>query len=78
MKNGFTISEPFPAKASEIYEAWLNSDGHSGMTGSLAQMDGRAGGKFTAWDGYIFGSTLEPISNQRILQAWRDEVYPLP
>jgi activator of HSP90 ATPase len=76
MKKGFTISETFRAKASEIYEAWLNSEGHSEMTGSTAQVDGRAGGKFTAWDGYIFGSTLELIPSERIVQAWRTSEFP--
>lgn len=51
MKNGFTISEVIPAKATEIYAAWLNSEGHAAMTGSRAQVDGSAGGKFTAWNG---------------------------
>ena len=45
------------------------------MTGSAAQVDGRAGGKFTAWDRYIFGSTLELITNQRIVQAWRTSEF---
>jgi activator of HSP90 ATPase len=76
MKNGFAISEVIPAKASEIYEAWLNSEGHSAMTGSTAQIDGKAGGKFTAWDGYIFGTTLELTPNQRIVQAWRTSEFP--
>jgi activator of HSP90 ATPase len=76
MKNGFAITETFPAKASEIYEAWLNSEGHSRMTGSAAQVDGRAGGKFTAWDGYIFGTTLELTLNQRIVQSWRTSEFP--
>lgn len=76
MKNGFTISEVIPAKASEIYEAWLNSEGHAAMTGGPAQVDGNAGGKFTAWDGYIFGRTLELARNQRIVQAWRTSEFP--
>lgn len=76
MKNGFSISEVIPAKASEIYEAWLNSEGHAAMTGSPAQVDGNAGGKFTAWDGYIFGRTLELARNQRIVQAWRTSEFP--
>ena len=71
MKNGFTISEIIPAKPSEIYEAWLNSEGHAAMTGSAAQVEGKVGGKFTAWDGYIFGTTLDLTPDQRILQAWR-------
>lgn len=76
MKNGFTISEMIPAKASDIYETWLNSEGHTAITGSPAQVDGKAGGKFTAWDGYIFGTTLELTPNQRIIQAWRTSEFP--
>ena len=76
MKNGFTISEIIPAKASEIYEAWLDGEGHAAMTGSPAQVDGKVGGKFSAWDGYIFGSTLELVLHQRIVQAWRTSEFP--
>ena len=76
MKNGFTISAMIPTKALEIYEAWLYSEGHSEMTGSAAQVDGKVGGNFTAWDGYIFGTTLELTPNQRIVQAWRTSEFP--
>ena len=76
MKNGFTISDIIPAKASEIYEAWLSSEGHSAMTGSAAQVDGKVGGKFTAWDGYISRTTLDLTPNQRIVQAWRVVTWP--
>ena len=76
MKNGFTISGVIPAKASEIYKAWLSSKGHAAMTGSAAKVAGKVGGKFSAWDGYIFGSTLELTPNQRIVQAWRTSEFP--
>jgi activator of HSP90 ATPase len=76
MKNGFTISDIIPAKASEIYDAWLNSEGHTAMTGSPAQVDGKVGGKFTAWDGYISGTTLDLTPNQRIIQTWRTSEFP--
>jgi len=76
MKNGFTISEVIPANASEIYEAWLSSNGHAAMTGSPAQVDGTVGGEFSAWDGYISGSTLDLRPNQRIVQAWRTSEFP--
>ena len=76
MKNGFTISEIIPAIPSEIYEAWLNSEGHTAMTGSAAQVDGNVGGKFTAWDGYIFGNTLDLTPGRRIVQAWRTSEFP--
>ena len=76
MKNGFTISAVIPAKASEIYKAWLSTKGHAAMTGSPAKVEGKVGGKFSAWDGYIFGTTLELTPNERILQAWRTTEFP--
>ena len=76
MKNGFTISDVIPANASEIYEAWLSSNGHAAMTGSPAQVDGTVGGEFSAWDGYISGSTLDLRPNERIVQAWRTSEFP--
>ncbi len=76
MKNGFTVSEVIPASAAEIYRAWLESEGHTAMTGSPAKVDGRPGGEFSAWDGYISGTTLELTPNQRIVQAWRTSEFP--
>jgi activator of HSP90 ATPase len=76
MKNGFTISEILPAKPAEIYEAWLSSEGHTAMTGSPAKVDRKVGGEFSAWDGYIFGKTLELMSDQCIVQTWRTSEFP--
>jgi activator of HSP90 ATPase len=76
MKNGFSLSEIILAKPAEIYEAWLSSEGHTALTGSPAKVDGNLGGEFSAWDGYIFGRTLELTPNQRILQAWRTSEFP--
>jgi activator of HSP90 ATPase len=76
MKNRFTVSAVIPAKASDIYNAWLSSEGHAAMTGNPAKVDGKVGAEFTAWDGYIFGSTLELEPDQRILQTWRTSEFP--
>ena len=46
------------------------------MTGNPAKVQGKVGGKFTAWDGYIFGLTLELEPEQRILQTWRTSEFP--
>jgi len=46
------------------------------MTGSAAKVTGKVGGKFTAWDGYIFGRTLELEPDRRIVQAWRTSEFP--
>jgi activator of HSP90 ATPase len=75
-KNGFILSEVITAKPGEIYKAWLSSAGHTAMTGSPAKVDGKVGGQFSAWDGYIFGKTLELTPNQRIVQAWRTTAFP--
>ena len=76
MKNGFTLTTVIPATPAEIYKAWLSTKGHTAMTGSAAKVDGKIGGKFTAWDGYIFGSTLALEPDQRIAQAWRTSEFP--
>ncbi|MGZ9234586.1 MAG: SRPBCC domain-containing protein [Anaerolineales bacterium] len=76
MKDGFTLSEILSAKPSDIYDAWLSSAGHAAMTGSFANVDGNVGGTFSAWDGSIFGTTLELTPNRRIVQAWRTTEFP--
>lgn len=75
-KKGFTLSTVLPVSAEKIYKAWLSSDGHSAMTGSPAKVTGRVGGKFTAWDGYISGKTLELEPPRRILQVLRTSEFP--
>lgn len=76
MSNGFELTVSLPASPDEIYSAWLNSEGHAALTGSPARVDGKVGGKFTAWEGYIFGVTLELETPRRIVQAWRTTEFP--
>ena len=76
MKNKFELTVTLPASAEKIFDAWLSSEGHSAMTGSAAKVDGKVGGAFTAWDGYIFGKTLKMESPRRIVQAWRTSEFP--
>ncbi|HVN15045.1 MAG TPA: SRPBCC domain-containing protein [Anaerolineales bacterium] len=76
MPNGFELSIVLPASPEEIYKAWLSSDGHAALTGSPAKVNGKVGGKFTAWDGYISGTTLELEAPRRIVQAWRTLEFP--
>jgi hypothetical protein len=57
--DGFTLSEVIAAKPTEIYRTSMSSESHTRMTGSLAKVDGQAGGEFSAWDGYIFGKSLK-------------------
>src|SRR5574342_84347 len=76
MKNEFTLVETFKAKPEEISRAWLSTVGHTAMTGSPANVDGRVNGQFTAWAAYIWGMFLELKENRRILQTWRTSEFP--
>jgi uncharacterized protein YndB with AHSA1/START domain len=65
------VSAVIPAAPKDVYAAWMSGKGHGAMTGSAAKITARVGGKFTAWDGYIEGRTLERKPPSRIVQAWR-------
>jgi len=76
MENKFTLNDVIPASPEQIYKAWLATDGHTKMTGSPAEVETGAKGKFTAWEGYISGETLELKPYTRIVQAWRTTDFP--
>ena len=71
MSYTFTLTATIPASPVEIYEAWLDSIGHSEMTGGEATMSDEVGAEVSAWDGYISGRNLELIPGERIVQSWR-------
>ena len=65
-----------PAKPVQVYDALINANKHSEFTGAEATCDPVAGGKFTAWDGYISGTNLEPQRARRIVQEWKTTECP--
>lgn len=71
----FTVSDVLPATPEAVYKAWMSSEGHAAMTGAGARVDGRVGGEFEAWDGYILGRTLALEPGRRIVQAWRTSEF---
>jgi len=71
MPFGFTLTDTIPATPQQIYDAWLDGDGHSAMTGGGATASQVVGGAFTAWDDYISGCNLELEPGRRIVQSWR-------
>jgi uncharacterized protein YndB with AHSA1/START domain len=72
MSFDFTVSDVIPATPAAIYAAWLDSAGHTGMTGGKRAEAGAAvGDPFTAHDGYITGKNLELEPGRRIVQSWR-------
>jgi uncharacterized protein YndB with AHSA1/START domain len=67
----FTLTTTIPATAQDIYDAWLDSVGHTEMTGGDASMSDEIGAEVSAWDGYISGRNLELVPGERIVQSWR-------
>lgn len=71
MAFAFILTEVIPATPRQIYDAWLDSRGHTAMTGSAAEAAAIEGATFTAWGGYISGHNLTLEPGRRIVQAWR-------
>jgi len=71
MAYAFKLSDIVPAPPRAIYDAWLDSRGHTAMTGSAANASRTIGGAFTAWGGYIRGKNLDLDPGKRIVQLWR-------
>ena len=65
-----------PAEPDQIYDAIIDGKKHSDFTGSKATSEPKVGGKFTAWDGYIFGKHLELEKGKKIVQEWSTTEWP--
>ena len=76
MSERIEVTDIVPAKPKVIYDAWLDGEKHTAFTGSKALIDGRVGGKFTAHDGYISGTTISVEPFGRIVQTWRTTEFP--
>lgn len=77
MLESFEMSDVIPATPQAIYEAWIDGEGHSAITGGpAATAEGQVGGKFTAWDGYIWGSFTALQPGKQIVMAWRTSEFP--
>lgn len=76
MSLAFSVSDVIPAPPRAIYDAWLDSKGHAGMTGGKpATCLAAVGGAFTVWNGYIVGRNLELEPGKRIVQSWRTKKF---
>lgn len=71
----FTLTAEIPASPQDVYAAWLDSEGHSAMTGSPAHASPHLGDPFDAWDGHISGRNRELEPGRRIVQSWRAKDY---
>jgi activator of HSP90 ATPase len=65
-----------PASPQEVYDAYVDPKKHTAFTESKATGKAVVGGKFTAWDGYIFGKFLELDDGKRVVQEWTSTDFP--
>jgi len=61
----------FKASTKELFEIYVDSKKHTAATGAKASVSRSVGGRFSAWDGSIYGRNLVVASNRMIVQAWR-------
>ncbi len=71
MKTAFKLIREFPVSEQTLYDAWIDSEIHSAMTGGEAHCSKQEGEAFSAWDGYIEGVNLRLKPHQQIIQKWR-------
>jgi activator of HSP90 ATPase len=61
----------FKASPQRIYEILLDAKQFAAFTGMTAEIDPKAGGAFSTFNGMIEGRNIELVPAQRIVQAWR-------
>ena len=71
MKDSVELSVFLNESAEKLYKDWLSSEAHSKFTGSPALIDPSVNGKFTAWEGYIYGTNTSFEPGHKIVQNWR-------
>ena len=76
MDRDLILSVLLPVNPEKAYQDWLDSTAHSAFTGSPAEIDPVLGGKFFAWEGYIWGKTMDLTPGKRIRQTWRTTQFP--
>ncbi|KAA3644859.1 MAG: hypothetical protein DWQ07_15770 [Chloroflexi bacterium] len=76
MAEAIEVSAEIPASPESIYEAWLDGKLHAAMTGAGASAEPGVGGKYTAWDGYIWGVNLELEPGKYFVQSWHTTEFP--
>lgn len=69
-------SVTFRAGIHDVYEALMDSNKHSEITGSRVNISRRVGDKFIVYDGDIEGENIDIIPDRKIVQSWRYSNWP--
>jgi uncharacterized protein YndB with AHSA1/START domain len=65
-----------PASPRVVFNALADSKQHAAFTGSKARIPKRAGGRMSAYGGYISGKVLGLWPGMGLLQTWRTTEWP--
>ena len=64
------------ASATDVYDYLVNSRKLSTITGAKASNTQKEGGKFSAYDEYIFGTNVSLVPGKKIVQKWACDDFP--
>jgi len=59
------------ARASDIYDLYVDAKKHTQSTGAPAKISAKVGSSFSAHDGFITGKNLQLVKDRLIIQSWR-------
>jgi predicted ester cyclase/uncharacterized protein YndB with AHSA1/START domain len=66
----------FDTSPHEVFEAFMDPKQHAEFTGASADIDRKAGGKFSTGGGHASGTTVEIVKDKKVVQDWRDDKWP--
>jgi activator of HSP90 ATPase len=66
----------FAATPHEVYETLMDTRRHTTATQAAAAISRKVGGKIRAYDGYIQGTNIELVPDEKIVQSWRASDWP--
>ncbi|HLC79775.1 MAG TPA: SRPBCC family protein [archaeon] len=66
----------FEASAKDVYDCLMDSKKHSAFTQSECKIGKNTGDSFSAYDGYIEGTTIELIPGEKVVQSWHASDWP--
>jgi len=69
-------SVTFKATPHQVYGALMDSRKHAQFTGDTASISRKVGGKMMAYGGYITGTNVELVPDEKIVQTWRAADWP--
>jgi activator of HSP90 ATPase len=66
----------FAAAPAKVYEALVDPQKFSEVTGAPASGDSSEGAAFSAFGGHVTGRHVELLRDKRVVQAWRAKTWP--